>query len=372
MDIDTLLRPEVAAFTPYVPGLSIDEIKQKYGLASVIKMASNENPLGTSPLAQKAMQEKAALGFRYPQSGNPLLNAAIERAFSLPEGSIVTGNGSDEIIDLLYRVVCRPDENNAVAFSPCFSIYQLQAKLCGVEFRQAPLASDFSFDFKGLLSLIDDNTRLVFVTNPDNPSGYAVKSNVLVDLAQALPPHCLLVVDEAYADFTDPEEKYSLLPQFTSLPNVVVLRTFSKLYGLAGLRIGFGAMPDWLHSAMMRVKLPFSVNLLAEAAAIAALEDVHFRKATRECVLAGRAELTRQLNDLECEAFPSQANFVMFKKPQNAPEIKEIHEALLRQGIIIRPLTSYGLPEYMRVSVGTTEENQAFIQALSSILNVDD
>nr|WP_034643535.1 histidinol-phosphate transaminase [Desulfovibrio inopinatus] len=369
--MNRLLRPEVAAFTPYVPGLSIDEIKEKYGLDTVIKMASNENPLGTSPLAQKAIKEKAAFGFRYPQSGNPHLNKAIESTFALSAGSVVTGNGSDEIIDLLYRVVCRPGQDNAVAFSPCFSMYELQAKLCGVELRQTSLAADFSFDFATLLSLVDDNTRLVFVTNPDNPSGYAVKADTLIELAKSLPENCLLVVDEAYADFTDPEEDYSLLPQLDSLQNVVVLRTFSKLYGLAGLRIGFGAMPSWLHSAMMRVKLPFSVNILAEAAAIAALEDVHFRRATRECVLTGRVDLQNRLADLGCTPLSSQANFVMFKAPDDAPDTKTIHEALLHRGIIIRPLASYGLPEHMRVSVGTAEENNAFIQALALTLKVN-
>jgi histidinol-phosphate aminotransferase len=359
------LRPEILEFTPYSPGLSIDEIKERYKLPSVIKLASNENPLGVSPLVQRVLARRAEVVFRYPQSGNPKLTQAIADFHGVSGKCVVPGNGSDEIIDLLLRVKARPGMDNVVAFDPCFSIYRLQAKLCGVEIRQAKLSADFRFPFEDMLALCDEHTALVFVTNPDNPSGHAVKAAELAYLAKALPPQALLVVDEAYVEFAEPEEEYSVMGRLQSLPNVVVLRTFSKLYGLAGLRLGFGVMPEWLADLVMRVRLPFSVNLLAEVAGMAALEDVHFRQATLEAVRKGRIWLSRELERLGCDVRPSQANFILFTPPMEA---KAVFEALLAKGIIIRPLASYGLPDSLRVSIGSESENQAFLQALETIL----
>jgi len=365
MDLKDTLRPEILEFTPYSPGLSIDEIKERYKLASVIKLASNENPLGASPLVQRVLARKAEVVFRYPQSGNPRLVQAIADYHGVPAACVVPGNGSDEIIDLLLRVKARPGIDNVVAFDPCFSIYRLQAKLCGVEIRQAKLSDDFRFPFDDMLALCDDNTSLVFVTNPDNPSGHAVKAAELAMLAKALPPRALLVVDEAYVEFAEPEDEYSVMGRLESLPNVAVLRTFSKLYGLAGLRLGFGVLPRWLADLVMRVRLPFSVNLLAEAAGMAALEDLHFREATLGTVRKGRAWLTEELTRLKCDVRPSQANFLLFTPPMDA---KALFEALLAKGIIIRPLASYGLPASLRVSIGSEPENRAFINALEEVL----
>jgi len=365
MDPRDTLRPEVLEFTPYTPGLSIDEIRERHGLTSVIKLASNENPLGTSPLVQRVLSRRAEAAFRYPQSGNPRLVRAIADFHGVPAKCVVPGNGSDEIIDLLLRVKARPGVDNVVAFEPCFSIYRLQAKLCGVELRQARLGGDFRFPFEDLLALCDDNTALVFVTNPDNPSGHSVKAAELALLARSLPKRALLVVDEAYVEFAEPEEEYSVMGRLESLPNVVVLRTFSKLYGLAGLRLGFGVMPEWLADLLLRVRLPFSVNLLAEAAGLAALEDLHFRQATLETVRRGRAYLVEELTRLGCKVYPSQANFLLFTPPADA---REVFEALLAKGIIIRPLASYGMPGNLRVSVGSQPENEAFIKAFEEVL----
>jgi len=365
MDPRDTLRPEVLEFTPYSPGLSIDEIKERHGLASVIKLASNENPLGASPLVTRVLARRAESVFRYPQSGNPRLVKAIADFHGIDPARVAPGNGSDEIIDLMLRVKARPGQDNVVAFQPCFSIYRLQARLCGVELRQAPLREDFSFPFEELLGLCDENTALVFVTNPDNPSGHAVKAAELAYLAKALPPRALLVVDEAYVEFAQPEEDYSVLGRLESLPNVAVLRTFSKLYGLAGLRLGFGAMPPWLADYILRVRLPFSVNLLAEAAGMAALEDVHFRRATLETVRSGRDHLHAELTRLGCRPSPSMANFILFTPPADAGKL---FQALLAKGIIIRPLASYGLPASLRVSIGSEPENKAFIQALEEAL----
>ena len=359
------LRPEVLEFTPYSPGLSIDEIRERFKLPGVIKLASNENPLGASPLVQRVLSRRSEVVFRYPQSGNPRLVRAIANFHGVDPACVVPGNGSDEVIDLLLRVKARPGKDNVAAFDPCFSIYRLQTRLCGVELRQAKLKADFSFAFEDLLARCDDNTALVFVTNPDNPSGHAVKAAELAYLAKALPPRALLVVDEAYVEFAEPEEDYSLMGRLHGLPNVAVLRTFSKLYGLAGLRLGFGVMPDWLADLVMRVRLPFSVNLLAEAAGIAALEDRHFRQATLETVRKGRSWLAGELAGLGCAVIASQANFLLFTPPVGA---REVFEALLAKGIIIRPLASYELPDSLRVSIGSEPKNTAFLAALRGVL----
>ncbi len=359
------VRDLVKDFEPYSPGLSIDEIKEKYGLTQVIKMASNENPLGTSPLVIRALERKAPSAFRYPRAGNPALLAALSRAHGVPAECLVAGNGSDEIIDLIIRIKATPGRDNIVAFDPCFSIYVQQSQLCDIELRQVPLGEDMRFDFARLLARVDENTALVFVTNPDNPSGFAAPATDIVSLAMALPEQALLVVDEAYADFCDPMDEYAILPRFEALENVVVLRTFSKLYGLAGLRLGFGAMPPWLADYMLRARLPFSVNLLAEAAGLAALEDEHFRQATVETTLRGRTLLFEALTALGCKVYPSMANFLMFYPPKPAAEV---FESLLKKGIIIRRLTSYKLPKALRVSVGSDEENAAFIAAMTEIL----
>ncbi len=364
-----LVRPEVVEFEAYTPGLSIDEIKAKYGLGNVIKLASNENPLGTSPVVQQVLRDKAGLAFRYAQSGTPKLTAAIAAHLGVAPGRVVAGNGSDEIIDLLVRVKARPGVDNIIAFKPCFSMYKLQARLCGVEFRQAPLHEDFSFDWDGLIALADEHTAICFVTTPDNPSGYTPKVEEIERLAGLLPPQCLLVVDEAYMDFAEPQEAYSLMGLLGEFPNVAVLRTFSKMYGLAGLRLGYGVMPEWLADYCLRVKPPFSVNILAEEAGIAALADTDFVAATKEAVTSGRNYLTRELKAMGCTVWPSQANFFIFDLPSGAGlDAKGLFETLLARGIILRPLASYGLPGSLRLSVGNAFENGELIRAMKDIL----
>jgi len=363
------VRPEMAGFKPYSPGLSIDEIKKRYGLAKVVKMASNENPLGTSPVVRERLARAGGLAFRYAQAGSPALSEALGAHLGVPASCVVTGNGSDEIIDLLLRVVARPGVDNVVAFKPCFSIYDVQSRLCGVEFRQTALNDDFSFPFDNLLALVDENTALVFVTNPDNPSGYACKASELVELAAKLPARALLVVDEAYIDFAEPLDEFTMLPHFGKIPNLVILRTFSKMYGLAGLRLGYGIMPEWLAGLLLRVKLPFSVNILAEQAGLAALDDDIFVAETLRVVREGRELLTRELTALGCRVWPSQTNFLMFDPPMEA---KALFEELLRLGIIIRPLSSYGMPEKLRVSIGNEDENREFLAKTAEVLRDHD
>lgn len=363
------VRAEVLDFTPYTPGLSIDEIRERYSLPQVVKLASNENPLGTSPIVIKAIHKAASLAFRYPQSGEPRLTSALARHHDVPVEQVVASNGSDEIIDLLIRIRAVPGTHNVVANDPCFSIYKLQTRLAGVELRQKKLKPDFSFDWDGLLELVDENTALVFLTSPDNPSGFSPARADILAFAEKLPPFTLLAVDEAYMDFADDEAGNSVLFMSERPSNIAVIRTFSKSFGLAGMRVGYGVLPPALTDYIRRVRLPFSVNILAEEAAIAALEDKAFREETLRTVREGRQWLTEELTGLGCTVHPSQANFLMFSlPPDKGYNARNVFEALLTRGVIIRPLQSYSLPDHLRVTVGNPMENKIFITALTGLL----
>lgn len=363
--IEQVVRPEMLDFDPYVPGLSIEEIRERYGLTEVIKLASNENPLGTSPLARRAAAAAIERSYRYPVTGCPRLTRALAAQLELPEAMIVPGNGSDEIIDLIMRVKARPGRDHVICYEHSFGMYRLTAKLCGVGYREIPRGENLKLPVEGLAEAADDDTAMVFVTTPDNPTGHAATAEELAVLAGILPRNALLVLDEAYMDFAWPPDDYTLLPLAREYPNVVILRTFSKAYGLAGLRLGYGIMPEWLADYVRRARIPFTVNLAAEEAGIAALGDEAFYLSTLETVLKGREYLAKELARLDCEPTPSQANFIMFKPPMDA---QALFEALLRKGVIVRPLASFGLPERIRVSVGTTRENEIFVRALEAVL----
>ena len=364
------VRQEIMALKAYVPGLSIADIQDKYNLPQVIKMTSNENPLGMPPLAREAVERHAAGAFRYPQGGNPRLARALGKRHGVDERRVVVGNGSDEIIDLLIRILAIPGAHNIVCFNPCFSIYPIQGRICGVEIRRQPLER-LCFDFAALLGLVDANTRIVFVTTPDNPSGFCPPRDAVDALARDLAqkaPDCLLVVDEAYVDFAEDEKAASMLASGIMPSNTAFMRTFSKSFGLAGMRVGYGILPDHLADFVWRARLPFSVNILAEEAALAALADETFYNATQDAVRTGRKELLAGLTALGCKVWLSQANFLMFGMPEGAPTATECFETLLTRGIIIRPLKSYSLPDMLRVSIGNQQENHAFLSAMADII----
>lgn len=359
------IREDILDFSPYSPGLSIDEIKEKYNLSNVIKMASNENPLGISPVVEDVLKRYVSFGFRYPRSGNPDLRGKLSKKLDVPEKNIVVGNGSDEIIDILIRLIATSYKDNIIVFEPSFSIYRMQGKFHGVKVKYIPLNNDFSFNFDKVLESVDPNTKMIFITNPDNPSGYTVTSDVMVNFLKLVPSYVTVVVDEAYIEFCDNPEQITCIKEVLKRENLCVLRTFSKLYGLAGLRIGYGILPDIVADYFFRVRLPFSVNILAEKAATAVLEDEEYIQLSRNTVLEGRRYLEKELANLGCYVYPSQANFIMFKTPIDS---NVVFEGLLKHGIIIRPLKSYGLNDFLRVSVGREDENRFFISALKSVL----
>jgi len=363
---DFSVRPEIEDFAPYVPGMTIEQIQEKYGLNTVIKLASNENPLGASPIVRKVIARHAARVFRYPENHSPRLAAAIAKSEGVPEECVLVGNGSDEIIDMLFRMKAVPGRSNVVCYEHSFAMYRMCAKLCGLEYREVPREADYGLPLEAMAKAADENTAMVIVTSPDNPTGLAAPVDDLALLSGALPADCLLVVDEAYIDFAWPPESYTPVQAFESFGNVVALRTFSKAYGLAGLRLGYGILPAGLAARMQNARIPFTVNLLAEEAGVAVLEDDVFYNETLSLVMRGREYFTNELPKLGCRVWPTQSNFVMFEPPKDTAAV---FEELLRRGIIIRPLKSFGLGKCMRVNVGTDAENKAFIRTLAEVLN---
>ncbi|XXJ21378.1 histidinol-phosphate transaminase [Desulfovibrio caledoniensis] len=360
------VRPEIMDFAPYVPGLTIEQIQAQYGLTSVIKLASNENPLGTSPLVVKAIERNAARAFRYPENHTPRLTKAVAENVGVPEECVLVGNGSDEIIDMLFRMKAVPGKSNVVFYEHSFAMYGMCAKLCGLEYRVIPRGEDCALPLDALAEAADENTAMVVVTSPDNPTGLAAGVEDLTVLAGVLPKDCLLVVDEAYIEFAWPPESYSPVQAFDKFENLVCLRTFSKAYGLAGMRLGYGIMPASLAALLRNARIPFTVNLLAEEAGLAALEDETFFNETLSVVMRGREYFTNELTKLGCKVWSSQSNFVMFRPPMDA---KTLFQTLLERGIIVRHLGNFGLPDCIRVNAGTDRENELFIKAVGDILN---
>ena len=360
------VRSEILEFDPYTPGLTIEQIQDTYGLDTVIKLASNENPLGVSPVVQKSIARNAARAFRYPENHSPRLVAEISRHVGVPKESIMVGNGSDEIIDMLFRMKAQAGKSNVICYENCFSMYRMCAKLAGIEYREVKRGPDFELPLDKMAAAADENTAMVIVTSPDNPTGQTATVEDLSVLAGVLPEDCLLVVDEAYIDFVWPPESYTPVQAYDKFDNLVVLRTFSKAYGLAGLRVGYGILPPSLLGYLKNARIPFTVNLLAEDAAIAALNDETFYNETLQLVMRGREFFMEELPKIGCKVWPSQANFVMFEPTKPA---QAVFKALLKKGIIVRPLASFGLGKLIRVNVGTDAENKQFIETLGEILS---
>ncbi len=366
------IRSVIQDFDPYVPGKSIEEIKETYGLTRVVKLASNENPLGTPPLAQKRLARFADHCHMYPRNHTPALVRALAERHGVDPSRIVIGNGSDECIDLLLRVTAEPGRANVVGYENAFSMYRLTAALCGVEWREIPRGPNLALPVQGLAQAADKDTALVFLTSPDNPTGLAAGPEAQAELARSLPKGTLLVVDEAYGEFAGPDDQASLIRRSHEFDNLVVMRTFSKAYGLAGLRLGWMILPQGLAGEVNKARIPFTVNLPAQEAGLAALEDEHFLRATLETVAQGRDYLSAELAKLGCDVTPSKANFLMFappSDPSNGHDAGEVCLALLKRGVIVRHLKSFGLPGHIRVSVGKAEENEIFISQLGEVLH---
>ncbi|MBI2178278.1 MAG: histidinol-phosphate transaminase [Candidatus Tectomicrobia bacterium] len=353
-------RP-VAGITVYQPGKPIEEVERELGIRGSIKLASNENPLGPSPRALEAVQRALAGIHRYPDGGGYYLKRALARHHGLTPENFVLGNGTNEVLELVAHACLDPGD--PVVFSEgAFIVYLIVSQLASCELRTAPMR-DFTHDLEAMAARVDGRTKVVFIANPNNPTGTAVGERALRRLLERVPERTLVVVDEAYCHFAHREDypdAVKLLPEFT---NLVALRTFSKVYGLAGLRVGYGAAHPEVISAMERVREPFNVNSLALAAAEAALEDhAHVERSIRVNA-EGREFFVRELAALGFPFVPTQGNFMMVE----VGDAKGVYEALLREGVIVRPVAGYGFPRHLRISIGTPEENRRVVEVMAEI-----
>lgn len=343
----------------------MEELERERGIRDSVKLASNENPLGPSPKALRALQRALAGVHRYPDSGGYELVRKLAARHRVGPGQIVLGNGSDEIIGLLARAFLQPGDE-VVMPRPAFQMYEIETRAAAAVPVEVPL-DRLRTDLAAMAARITERTRLVFVNTPHNPTGSLVTRAELEAFLARLPEGVVLALDEAYTEFVrDPAGPDSLDYVRAGRP-VVGLRTFSKAYGLAGLRIGYGVMPVEVAEVLGRVRPPFNVNLPALAAAAAALDDDAFLQETLRVVHAGVDYLQEALAALGLECQPTQANFLMVRLPG---EGRRFFEALLERGVIVRPLASYGFPDCIRVSVGRAEENQRFVEALRQVLGV--
>lgn len=354
--------PQLKHLVPYEPGKPIEDVARELGLdpSGIIKLASNENPLGPSPLAIEAMREAAARAHLYPDGGCYHLRNALAEKFRLEPRNIIIGNGSNEIIELLGHGFLSPGAE-VVAAEHAFVVYKLMATLFGARTIEVP-DPGFVHDLEAMARAVTPRTREVFVANPNNPTGTTVSGDAIRRLADALPEDVILVIDEAYYEFLEnPPDTLALIRE--GRLNVILLRTFSKIQGLAFLRVGYGIGPAPLIEVLQKTRQPFNVNGMAQAAALAALSDTDHMRRTIEITREGRALLERSFAEMGLEYVPSQANFVLVRTGNG----DEVFRRLLRRGIIVRAMSSYKLPGWIRVTVGTPEQNRRFLNALREL-----
>lgn len=359
-------RPEVLTLAPYVPGLSADEAPRRAG-KPVIKLASNENPLGPSPRAIQAAADALAGAHRYPRPLATDLREALARRHGVRPDQVLVTNGSDELLRLLAETYVRPGDRVVVA-RPTFSVYARSVQLMGARVDEVPVTGDGAMDLAAMAdacSAAGDRppARLVFLCRPNNPTGGVFSEDAFARFVESLPEGCLVVLDEAYKEFD--ETPFNGPDWLDRCPSLVVVRTFSKVYGLGGLRLGYGLAAPAIWQPVLTVRDPFSVNLIAQAAGLAALEDHEHVARSVELAREGRRFLAGLAGELGLRVYPSHGNFVLFDLGRDA---EAVHQALLEHGVIVRPATSFGLTTCIRVTCGLPEENRRFAGALRAVL----
>jgi histidinol-phosphate aminotransferase len=362
MDLCDLALPYVRGLAPYQPGKPISELERELGISNAIKLASNENPLGPSPAALQAAREALAELARYPDGNGFELKRVLSRHYGVEPERIVLGNGSNDVLELAARAYLAPGLS-AIYSQHAFAVYPLVTQAVGAAGIETP-AREYGHDLDAMASAIDDQTRIVFIANPNNPTGTFVEALALRAFLESAPDQVLVVLDEAYHEYLPGPLKPNSVAWLSEFPNLVITRNFSKAYGLAGLRVGYAlAHPD-VADVMNRVRQPFNVNALALAAARAALGDQAFVSKSRRLNAVGMEQLTAGFSELEVRYIASRGNFVCFE----AKDAASVYQRLLKLGVIVRPVAGYGLPSHLRVSVGLEEENALFLKALKQAL----
>ena len=366
---DELAVPGVRGLQPYEPGKPLAELEREFGIQGAVKLASNENPLGPSPLALAAAREVLADIARYPEGSGHLLVERLAGRHDIPAGCITLGNGSNDVLDMIARVFLGPGLE-AVFSQHAFAVYPIVTQAVGARARVAvahdgtrgPVAGH---DLGAMHALVGPDTRVVFIANPNNPTGTWLTDNELHEFIASLPRHVMVVVDEAYFEYVVQEHYTDSVPWLEEFPNLIITRTFSKAYGLAGLRVGYAVSHPEVAGLLNRVRQPFNVNTVAQAAAVAALGDeTHLEKGVQNN-LAGLQQLAAGFEKLGLGYIESVANFIAVDTGQRADGV---YRRLLEQGVIVRPIAGYGLPDHLRVSVGLPEENLRLLAALKKAL----
>lgn len=352
----------ILSLKPYSPGKPIEELEREYGIKDSIKLASNENPIGPSPLAVKAIESALEKLNRYPDGGAHVLVGKISEFLNVMPENIVLGNGSDEIIGMITRVFVQ-NGDEVIIPKPSFLMYDIMVKSAGATPVYSPLKY-LSIDLADIESKITSKTRVVFICNPNNPTGTAISKTDFENFIKNIPGNVLVVVDEAYIEFVNDKNCANSLDYFKN-NSLITLRTFSKAYGLAGLRIGYGIMHPTIADLINRVRQPFNASLLAQHGAAAALDDIAFLDKTKKMIKRGLDFLYKSFDDMGVRYFPTQTNFILIDVGMNADEV---FERMLQKGVIIRSMASYGYPEYIRVNVGLPEENSRFVESLKQVV----
>ncbi|MSQ81283.1 MAG: histidinol-phosphate transaminase [Candidatus Methylopumilus sp.] len=364
MSIQSLIPKYICDIAPYQGGKPISELAREYHLeeASIVKLASNENPLGMSPMARAVILKSIDDIARYPDGNAFKLKSAVSHKFELNPEGLIFGNGSNDILELAARTFLKVGDE--VIFSQhAFAVYALVTQVMGAIGIKVP-ARDFSHDLSGMLKAITHKTKIIFIANPNNPTGTLISKNELKAFLNEVPQNIIVVLDEAYDEYLNHENKSESFLWLSEFSNLIVSRTFSKAYGLAGLRVGFGASNPEIIQFMNRVRQPFNVNSLAQDAAIAALMDDAFVSESKILNNDGKKQLESAFQRLKLSYIPTFGNFISFK----VNKALQVYEALLKAGIIVRPVANYEMPDYLRVSIGLKEENERFIKVLETII----
>ncbi|MBM3115434.1 histidinol-phosphate transaminase [Jeongeupia naejangsanensis] len=361
----TLAPDYIRAIAPYQPGKPISELAREMGLdpATIVKLASNENPLGIGPKARAAIERELGELARYPDGNGFELKAKIARKFGVGESQIVLGNGSNDVLDLIARTFLTPT-TSSVYSQYAFAVYPLAVQAMGAE-GITVRAVDYGHDLDAMRAAIRPDTRIVWIANPNNPTGTLARPGDLIEFLELCPDNVLVVLDEAYTEYLPREKRSDSIAWLRQFPNLIIVRTFSKAYGLAGLRVGMALASPEVADLLNRLRQPFNVNSLAQAAACAALDDDAFLAESVRVNQAGMVQLTAAFQRLGLSFIQSYCNFVTF----HCGDAELLNRFMLERGVIVRPLAGYGLPNSLRVSIGLPEENARFIAVLDEAMD---
>lgn len=358
-----LVKPRLLAIEPYRPGKPIDEVKRELGLKKVIKLASNETPYGPSPKVLAAIKKAARQVNRYPDSGCFYLRQALAKKLKVAPGQLIFGNGSDEIILLALRAFVSEGEEVIIA-RPSFLIYEIGAKIVGANIKAVAL-KNFEYDLDGMAAEVTEKTKIIFVGNPDNPAGTYIPRNRIIKFLNKIRRDIIVFIDQAYFEYVLAKDYPDAIEFIKEYRNCMVIRTFSKMYGLAGLRVGYGIGDPEVIDILNRLREPFNINSLAQEAALACLKDqAYYRRAARN-IEKQRQYLYTQIRKLGLKAIESVTNFILIDVQQKSTTVSN---ALLKKGVIVRDMAFWGLDNFIRVTIGTNQENKLFIKTLGEIL----